>query len=167
MRVFGFHACQCLSARVHAGLSGALGNNVVGFLLPPVFYFLLQRKRGYWNDYAMLIGRAPVTVTMASEAAALADVENGNVPHRNYGSFAGDNSYVSLTALSGLPEMDGLVEQSPEPSTVILAWGSWRLRARKALELCACATTFLFGMFMLFVSTRGYVNALLAQQCGH
>jgi len=31
------------------GLTGGLGNNILGLILPPVFYFRLQLKRGYWK----------------------------------------------------------------------------------------------------------------------
>ena len=31
------------------GLSGGFGNNILGFILPPLFYWKLQKKRGYWD----------------------------------------------------------------------------------------------------------------------
>lgn len=35
-----------------AGLTGGFGNNILGFVLPPVFYYRLREQRGYWVDPA-------------------------------------------------------------------------------------------------------------------
>lgn len=32
------------------GLSGGFGNNLVGFILPPIIYLRLQHQRGYWYE---------------------------------------------------------------------------------------------------------------------
>jgi amino acid permease len=47
------------------GLTGGVGNNLLGFILPPIFYLKLQQRRDYWKwrDPADPdVGRSPLKV---------------------------------------------------------------------------------------------------------
>jgi len=46
--VVGFVAYLVPSFSLLTGLTGGFGNNILGFILPPLFYWRLQAKRGYW-----------------------------------------------------------------------------------------------------------------------
>jgi hypothetical protein len=49
------------------GLTGGFGNNILGFILPPVFYYKLRVHEGYWKQprsYARLAEVAGIVVTV-------------------------------------------------------------------------------------------------------
>jgi len=55
------------------GLTGAFGNNILGLVLPPIFYHRLQARRGYWRDpHATAWGRTRRRAEQAALCATLA-----------------------------------------------------------------------------------------------
>eukprot|EP00939_MAST-03C_sp_MAST-3C-sp1_P002065 g2065.t1 len=45
----GFVAYLVPSFSLLTGLTGSFGNNILGFILPPLFYWRLRAKHGYWD----------------------------------------------------------------------------------------------------------------------
>ena len=55
------------------GLTGAFGNNILGLVLPPIFYHRLQARRGYWREsHATAWRRAERRAEQAALGATLA-----------------------------------------------------------------------------------------------
>jgi amino acid permease len=49
------------------GLTGGFGNNILGFILPPLFYYKLREHDGFWKQprsYAVLAEMAGIVVTV-------------------------------------------------------------------------------------------------------
>ena len=44
------HANRLAHARRNARIAGGFGNNILGFILPPLFYYKLRVHEGYWQQ---------------------------------------------------------------------------------------------------------------------
>lgn len=114
------------------GLSGAFGNNLVGLILPPIFYLSLQYQRGYYgqdnatvDEKAQPLLRRPHLSEFSANEEDRAHPENSN---------------------RGLGDFFARVKNS-----------SWS----KQGEVIACLFTFLFGLVLMVMGSRSFVMAVL------
>ena len=134
------------------GITGALGNNLLGFVLPPLFYYKLRARAGYWAPVAALCGKkekVKALSTMQEEQEAAAPSIASSTPHTAkrpdaQGGGGGDDGSAG-GAVAGL-----------EATVARRRVGLERLQ-----ELAGLVALGVFGLLFLFVSTSKFVNEIL------